>query len=62
MLNDLITAVEKYNALQTNEANRLHWYNDVLSKINCITDEKEIKYMLDGLNNEIEKIKGEYKC
>lgn len=58
MLNDLITAVEKYNELQTNEANCLHWYKDVLSKINCITDEKEIKYMLDGLNKEIEKLRG----
>lgn len=58
MLNDLIAAVEKYNALQTNEAKHLHWYKDVLSKIHCITDEKEIKYMLDGLNNEIEKLRG----
>lgn len=58
MLNDLIVAVEKYNELQKDETKQLDWWNDVLDNIHCITDNKEIKYVLDGLNIEIEKLRG----
>jgi len=58
MLNDLIIAVEKYNELQEDETKQLDWWNDVMDNIHCITDAKEIKYMLDGLNKEIEKLRG----
>lgn len=57
MLNDLIIAVEKYNCLQEDETKQLDWWNDVLDNIHCITDEKEVKAVLDELNGEIEKLK-----
>lgn len=56
MLNDLIMAVEKYNAL-VDEDQQLDWWNDVLDNIHCITDEKEVKAVLDELNNEIMKLR-----
>lgn len=57
MLNDLIVAIEKYNELQKDESKQLDWWADVLDNIHCITDEKEVKAVLDNLNAEIEKLK-----
>lgn len=56
MLNDLIMAVEKYNEL-VGEEQQLDWWNDVLDNIHCITDKKEVKAVLDELNNELDQLR-----
>lgn len=56
MLNDLIMAIEKYNEL-VGEEQQLDWWSDVLDNIHCITDEKEVKAVLNELLGKIEKLK-----
>jgi hypothetical protein len=43
--------------LQKDESKQLDCLADVLDNIHCITDEKEVKAVLDSLNAEIEKLR-----